>query len=258
MTTSVRRLRPSRQPPGRDTDVTPFAAILRRLVARVPGAYAAALVDQEGETVDYTGLLGSFELRVAAAEVRLALDVIGRATAGATSWMIVRGERGSIVCRMLPDGYAVVVLLRRRAGFAASRRAYAVCERELAEEAGWSLTVASVEGRVSAPRGRRADGCTPLPDAMSPVPSSRRPLPTGAMTPLDTSWWNVEVEVDARGRPRLLRVAGREEPLAVEVLGSVMGLIPRERGFRVRTAHGEELTLVREARRIWYADAPIR
>lgn len=232
-------------------DVSPFAAILRRLVARVPGAYAAALVDQEGETVDYTGLLGSFELRVAAAEVRLALDVVGRAMAGETSWMIVRGERGSIVCRKLPEGYAVVVLLRRRAGFTASRRAYAACERELAEEAGWTLP------RLAVRRG--SEGVAPPPsEAGGPVPSSRRAPPTGAASPLDTAWWNVEVEVDSRGRPRWLRKPGSDARLALEVLGSVMGLIPRERGFRVRTEHGEELTLVRESLRLWYADAHVR
>jgi hypothetical protein len=42
--------------------------------------------------------------------------------------------------------------------------------------------------------------------------------------------------------------------MPVEVLGTVMGLSVREQGFRVRTAAGLELTLVREARHTWYAD----
>jgi hypothetical protein len=43
----------------------------------------------------------------------------------------------------------------------------------------------------------------------------------------------------------------------VEVLGAVMGLSVRERGFRVRTAQGAELMLVREPNQRWYADEPI-
>ena len=44
---------------------------------------------------------------------------------------------------------------------------------------------------------------------------------------------------------------------AREVLGAVMGLSVRERGFRVRTASGSELMLVKEPHRRWYADEPI-
>lgn len=212
-----RRLRPSRRPPERDTDATPFAEILVRLVKCLPGAFAAALVDAEGETVDYVGLSDAFELRVAAAEARLALDQVSRAMrASEAHWMVIRGERRSITARKLPDGYALVVLFRRRAGFTASRRAFAACERELAAEAGW------------------------------PIAKN------------DRSWWAVQVEMDVRGRPSRVRVPGRDDVVAVEVLGAVMGLSAREKGFRVRTQHGEEVTLVREARRCWYADVAMR
>ena len=67
------------------------------------------------------------------------------------------------------------------------------------------------------------------------------------------SWFDVSVVTDHRGRPTHL---GAGE-IAVEVLGAVMGLSVRERGFRVRTADGSELTLVREPEQCWYADVPV-
>jgi hypothetical protein len=244
VTDTARARRPSRQPPERDTESTPFAVILEGLVARVPGAYAAALVDLEGETVDYVGRAGSFELRVAAAEVRLALDQVAHAMPGGHArWMIVRGARKTISARALPEGYAVVLLLRRRAGFTASRRAFATCERELAVEAGWTLP-----GVTARPA---------LADVV-PAPGAGRPrLAEPSLAALDGPWWPVAVDVDRRGRPRRVRIA-RERAVELEVLGAVVGLARSEQGFRVRTLAGEEVTLVREARRCWYADAPMR
>ena len=71
----------------------------------------------------------------------------------------------------------------------------------------------------------------------------------GWTAPSGRAWFAVDVTVDRRGRP--VRV---EPGVPVEVLGTVMGLSPREQGFRVRTSSGLELTLVREARSFWYAD----
>lgn len=203
---SVRK-RPSRTPPARDVDATPFTPILDELLARIPGAYAAALVDGEGEAVDYAGIAAPFDVRVAAAHLQIMLRQVGDyGVLGSPRWIIVRGAKKTVVVHALPDGYALAVLLRRRAGFTASRRAFASCERALAKEAGW------------------------------PEPEGR-------------AWYAVDVEIDARGRPK--RVVPNVE---LEVLGSVVGLSLRERGFRVRTADGIELTLVREARSCWYAD----
>ncbi len=67
------------------------------------------------------------------------------------------------------------------------------------------------------------------------------------------SWFSVVVETDRRGRPTHLGT----HRVGVEVLGTVMGLSVRERGFRVRTTQGTELTLVREAKQRWYADEPV-
>lgn len=201
--------RPSRRPTARDMDATPFTAILDRLIERMPGAYGAALVDGEGETVDYAGLVVPYDIRVAAAYVQIVMRYIESPTLapmGRPKFFSVRGTKKTVVARALPDGYVLAALFRRRAGFAGSQRAFVQCERELAREAGW------------------------------PAPSGR-------------AWYAVDVEVDRRGRP--LSIA---PGFAIEVLGAVMGLPVREHGFRVRTADGHELTLVREARTIWYAD----
>ncbi len=191
-------------------DATPFMPILEDALARIPGAYAAALVDFEGETVDYAGLAAPFDVKITAAHLRICLSQIAEYGAlGEPRWIVIRGAKKSIVARALPEGYALVVVLRRRAGFTASRRAFAACARALAHEAGWELV---------------DDG---------------------------PAWHPVRVESDRRGRPK--RVGARP----VEVLGAVVGLPARERGFRVRTEEGTELTLVRESRNCWYSDEEI-
>jgi len=205
----ARAARPSRRPPVRDMEATAFAKILSDLLGRLPGAFACALVDLGGETVDYAGVGEPFDMKIAAAHVRILLnDLEEYGSLGDPRWIVIRGAKRSFVGRRLPEGYALVVLLRRRAGFTSSERAFAVCERALAIEAGW---------RVVAPRA---------------------------------PWFPIDVRVDRRGRPYVVG----SPPVAVEVLGAVVGLPHRERGFRVRLATGSELTLVRESGRVWYAD----
>lgn len=186
---------------------TPFTEILEKMLARISGAYGAVLVDSEGETVDYAGSVVPYDIRVTAAYLQITLRQLQDITVlGNPRFMIVRGAKRTVVARVLPEAYVLGILLRRRAGFTASQRAFSAAERALAREAGWQ------------------------------PPSGR-------------AWFAVEVHVDRRGRP--VRV---EPDVAVEVLGTVMGLGVRDQGFRVRTAAGLELTLVREARSTWYAD----
>lgn len=121
-------------------DESPFARILAELVIRLPGAYAAALVDREGETVDYSGHVDPFDVRVAAAHLRILLQRCEEITFWGTPTMLtVRGTQKTTVMRALPDGYALVVMMRKRAGFARCERAFQVCERALAHEANWPL-----------------------------------------------------------------------------------------------------------------------
>jgi hypothetical protein len=119
-------------------DASPFARILTQLLSRVPGAFAAALVDAEGETVDYAGQTDPFDIKVAAAELRLLLQHASPAVGEAARSITVRGARRSLLIRALPDGYALTVLFRRGAGFTRSTRAYIACEHDLAAEANWS------------------------------------------------------------------------------------------------------------------------
>lgn len=193
----------------RDTEPTPFTPILQALLEAIPGAYAATLVDGEGETVDYTGHGDPFDLRVAAAHLQLVLQGVDRFEGlGAARWVTVRGRRKGIAATVLPEGYALTLSLRSRSTFALSTRALRVCIRALALEAGWKLS------------------------------------------PEERSWFAASVATDRRGRP--VRVG---ETTHVEVLGALVGLSRRERGFRVRTPEGAEFMLVREARGQWYADA---
>jgi predicted regulator of Ras-like GTPase activity (Roadblock/LC7/MglB family) len=161
--------RPDRgKPATRDQDESVFAAILADLVSRVPGARGAALVDAEGETVDYASAIRPFDLRLAAAHWRIVLDEVRAGDSLASTYcIIVRATRGSYIVQALPDGYALVVILSRAAGFSGFRRALTACERDLCDEAGW--------------------------------PKSARPRATT---------FPVRVEQDARGRPVALSIGG--------------------------------------------------
>jgi predicted regulator of Ras-like GTPase activity (Roadblock/LC7/MglB family) len=67
-------------------------------------------------------------------------------------------------------------------------------------------------------------------------------------------WFRVDVETQPHdhSRPRRLRAAGGWQN--IEVMGSMVGLRPREKGFRVRLPSGAEMLLVRECRGLWFAD----
>jgi hypothetical protein len=202
----------------RDTDATAFTRILEELLDGVSGSYAAALVDSLGETVDYAGRGDPFDIRIAAAHLQLILRWLTTFGAlGEPRWIVVKGAQKSLAATALPDGYALALLLRSRSAFNISTRAVAVCLRALADEAGWAVPVSR-------------DGVA-------------------------RSWFPVTVDTDRRGRP--IRVYAKRGTITVEVLGALMGLAVRERGFRVRTSDGTELNLVREARRRWYADEPL-
>lgn len=126
--------------PPRDQEASAFTLILDDLVARVPGAVAAAFVDAEGECVDYAGWLAPFDIKVAAAHWRIILHQLGSlAWMGTARTLVVRGAARSTVARVLHDGYALVLVLGRRAGFAMPERAFSACEVSIAIEAGWPM-----------------------------------------------------------------------------------------------------------------------
>jgi hypothetical protein len=201
----------------RDQDASPFSAILARLCDGC-SAHAAALVDKEGETVDYAGRISPYEIRVAAAELRLVLsftrssEVPGFRT---VDEIRVRTGRRSYAVIGLGDGYAIVLELVRHC-FSLSLRAIAQAMRELESEAG----IESVLQRGS------------------------------------TRWSRVEVRaaaVDAR-RPEAVWLGGAWH--AVTVLGRYRTgeLATRERGYLARLPSGAEFSLVREPLGLWFSD----
>jgi hypothetical protein len=123
--------------PPRDQETTTFTEILRRLVRSTLNARGAALVDFEGETVDYAGAIDPFELRVAAAHWQLVLSQLSSSSVGAVVQLTVRTRTRSYVLRRLHSGYAVVVVLHRHAAFAVSGRVMQEAEARLCAEAGW-------------------------------------------------------------------------------------------------------------------------
>lgn len=205
-------LQPISEPPPRDMHPSPFAEILGDFVRRVPGGFAAALVDIEGETVDYVGSVDAFEIKIAAAEWRVAVETVrGQPSFAPIRSILTRGDRLSFFTYVLPDDYALVLVLKRRAGFAPVARPLAVCERALTREAHWP----------------------------------ERALP---------HWFAVRVDVDARKRPTCVHTpSGKTHRL--DVLGGLVGLRRKERGWRVRLDTGAELNLVREPGNFWYSDA---
>jgi hypothetical protein len=130
-----------RAPTQRDQHESAFTTILHDLVLRVPGARAAALVDRDGETVDYWGRAVPYDLKLAAAHWRIVLnDIREQQAMGKVAFVVIRAARKSFFVQALPDDYALVVVLGRAAGFAGWHRAVPACARALAAEAGWAWT----------------------------------------------------------------------------------------------------------------------
>ena len=122
----------------RDQEKSRFTSILEQVIKTTPGAEAAALVDDEGETVDYAGRIDTYELKVTAAHWLIVLsDIARRPSFGRVHQITVRARSRSYHVRQVHPGYAVVVVLHRHAAFAISERALKQCDADLAHEAGW-------------------------------------------------------------------------------------------------------------------------
>jgi hypothetical protein len=204
-----------RKPAIREQDWSTFSQILKNLIDATPGALGAALVDSLGEAVDYAGTLEAFDVKVAGAhlqlEFRKAEEALGNAF-GRVRQITIRARNRSYVARDLMEGYMVVVVMGRCAGFGISHRAIAQAEFELHAEGGWP-----------APKGQER-------------------------------WVHARVEASAKDRRRPSRVYLFDAWHDVQVIGSVVGLARGERGYRVRTESGAEMTLVRERLGKWFAD----
>jgi hypothetical protein len=201
-------------------DETPFTTILRQHVDATPGAMGAALVDGDGEAVDYAGdAIDPFDLKIAAAHWRIVLSDIQRGKlteqGGPTVRLIVLTERRGFLLTALPDGYALLSILKANAALGHADRSIDVTLRALYREASWNAP----------------------PDAFR--------------------WHPIDVEIDPRARPFRIRI--RHQWTAVIPIGRVAaGLQPGEVGWRVDVPAAEcETTLVLGRDDRWYADLPL-
>ncbi len=206
---------------ARDQSDSPFSAILGRLCDD-SGALAAALVDAEGETVDYAGLLSPYEIKVAAAGWRIVFEVVRGARIPGfqhVGSVTVRAARRSFLIEALPDGYAIALCLPQHQ-FNVSRRALAQATRELATEAGLS---------VRKPRGQ-------------------------------ATWARVKVRIPPgphqgrRARPDAIWLGESWSPITILGRYQARDLSRSELGFLARLASGAEVFLVREPLDVWFID----
>ena len=201
----------------RDQEASPFSAILWRLCEGC-SAHAAALVDKEGETVDYAGRISPYEIRVAAAELRLVLAFTRTAEVPGfcdVNEIRIRTGLRSYAIVGLGDGYAIVIELVRHS-LSLSRRALAQATRELEFEAG----IASV------------------------------------LQPGTTRWSRVRVKSskDDPRRPDAVWLDGSWHPVTVLGRYRSADLARRERGYLARLPNGAEFSLVREPLGYWFVD----
>jgi len=203
----------------RDQGASVFTSILERVVAETRSARAAALFDYEGETVDYAGSLDPFQIRIIAAHCQILLAELRElAKVPAANQLCIRARGSAFVVRTLDDAYSLVVITHPRAPFAVSERVLRDAEVVLAAEAGLSLR--------PGPKWRRVD--VELADGRRGSPLRVRPTALGT---IEQPAWE-----------------------GVLVLGAVVGLAARERGYRVRFDNGNEANLVCERSRLWFVD----
>ncbi len=207
-----------------------FTAILERLLRSYSEGLAAALVDPEGESVDYAVRyrtaesdqpdgddgFSAYNIKLAAAYWQIVMrDLRGCRNIGASPLLTVQAGSYGYVVRQLWEGYVVVMVCRPTASFSVSPRALRQAEVELSREAGL------------------------------PVPNADAPL-----------WLRVRVQLDPDGKPLALYMNERWQT-DVRVLAPAEGLGSFERGFRVAVGKADELTLVREPSACWYASRPV-
>lgn len=214
----VRRTRAKRGDAGREHERTAFTRILENLIAAMPGALGVALVDELGESVDYAGELDAFDIRVASAHLQLEMRLATERIEGRT------GRVRTMVVRAAKCSYVVVNLVDGYDLVVVTGRCapFGVSERALSQ-AEYDIRV---EGGWQPSKG-----------------VDRWMLAT------------VEARRAERWRPKRLLIKGGWHQL--EVIGAVVGLARGERGYRVRTQDGAEMTLVREPIGRWFADAPL-
>ena len=202
----------------RDQAASAFSSALLRLCEDT-GARAAALVDPEGETVDYAGALDPFDIKVTAAEWRLVLSLLGQTRVrewAKTHEMFIRAQSCSYALIALDAGYAIVLQLSRHCS-SLSTRALGEAVLDISREAGLG------------------------------IPSH--------FTALER-WRRVAVRStkDDPKRPRWVWHGGSWREVTVLGIYRDRDFQRRDLGFRAQLANGAEFFLVREPLGHWYAD----
>ena len=220
MSGAPRAPRARRVAPQRDQVVSEFTLILEQVVHETPAARAAALFDEEGETVDYAGRLDPFDVRVVAAHSQILLAELRELTrAPAPKHLRIRAQSASYVVAVLDACYSLVIVTHPRAAFSVSPRVLRDAEVRLAAEAG--ITVKPIG-----------------------PPWSRVHVQHDATTRVAPS----------RIRPVIGGDRGESAWYGIDVLGCLVGLARGETGFRVRLDTGMEANLVRERSMSWFVD----
>lgn len=217
-----------------------FSSILRALLKALPLSSGAALVDCEGETVDYAGHIEPFDLKVAAAHFQVVLsDVRNFGPLSTVRELRVRSRKRSYLMRVLDPDYSILLVLHRHGVFSVSERALQEAEDRICHEAGLDRRETGndwyrVEVETSFGRPIRLRALPDHADLEVPPPSIPPTMLRSRPAPIDRKAW-----VD------------------IEVMGSLMGAAARERGYRIRLASGAEMTLLRERGELWFVDEPI-
>jgi hypothetical protein len=199
----------------RDQAECAFTPILRRLFQSFPALLAAVFVDREGECIDYVSELEPYDAKVGAAHMhnlltRLRGSRIHTITGETLCFEVTTSER-ELWVRQLGDDYVIVAILLPEFDHSELREAIAFAGHEFRAEVG--LPVPAWEGG-------------------QPRLSVRvRPSPGWKYAPEAFSAGGVRVTIaDVLGRWTEASAINDEELVC----------------FRVRTAEGEELTLVHD------------
>jgi hypothetical protein len=217
----------------------PFTQILHALCDATPLSLGAALVDSLGETVDYSGAIDPFDVKVAAAHLQIILTELRALDPfRALREFRIHARRRSYLLRPLDADYSLLLVLHRHGAFAVSRRALDEASAHLAMEAGiehadtrhlWYRVAVETTG-------------------------ARRPVrlrPFGTHVPERRQIAKLKGDHFFGAPPSATERASWKD---IEVIGAIAGLAVRERGYRVRLNDGAEMNLVRERHGIWFVD----
>jgi hypothetical protein len=119
----------------------PFRRLLGSLVAKAPGARGAIFCDYEGEAVELVvrdESLSEYDMKVCGAQLAAAWLALqsnsAEAGAGGIVELRLACAGGTLLCRALPEGYYVVLLIGKGAPSAPAAFALRGTAREMAAE----------------------------------------------------------------------------------------------------------------------------